>query len=177
MKILIGSKNPGKIEGAKRAFTRFFDDVEIEGISVDSGVPDQPVGKDIYGGARNRVDNLIAVAREKGIAADYFVAIESGITEDMGKWSIVNMAVIKDKSGYESWGNSAGFPVPNRLVKDIIDRSLGTVIDEIFEKNDLRSSIGGVSYLTHTAISRIDLTEMAFVMALTQFVNGDIWRD
>lgn len=177
MRVLIGSKNPGKIEGAKRAFEKLFDEVEVVGVSVQSNVPDQPVGKDIYNGARNRVDNLIEWAKNNGETADYYVAIESGITEDLGKWSIVNMAVIKDSAGRESWGNSAGFPVPDKLVKDIIDRSLGTVIDELFEKNDLRSSIGGVSYLTHNNISRIDLTEMAFIMALTQFVNGNIWRD
>ena len=177
MRVLIGSKNPGKIEGTKRAFIKYFGEAEVIGVSVESQVPDQPVGKDIYNGARNRVDNLITWAKDNGEVADYYVAIESGITEDLGRWSIVNMAVIKDGEGRESWGNSAGFPVPDRLVKDIIDRTLGTVIDEIFEKNDLRSSIGGVSYLTHSNISRIDLTEMAFVMALTQFVNGDIWRD
>ncbi len=177
MKVLIGSKNPGKIEGTKRAFEKLFGSVDIEGVSVDSNVPDQPVGKDIYNGARNRVDNLMKWAKDNGVTADYFCAIESGITNDLGKWSIVNMAVIKNADGYESWGNSAGFPVPERLVDDIINRTLGTVIDELFEKNDLRSSIGGVSYLTHSNISRIDLTEMAFVMALTQFTNGDIWRD
>ncbi|MBE5739000.1 MAG: inosine/xanthosine triphosphatase [Clostridiales bacterium] len=177
MKILIGTKNPGKIEGAKRAFEKFFDNVEVVGVSVSSDVPEQPVNKEIYMGAKNRVDNLIRYASAEELDADYFVAIESGITEELGKWSIVNMAVIKDKYGYESWGNSAGFPVPDRLVDDIISRSLGEVIDEIFEKNDLRSSIGGISYLTHGVMDRIALTEMAFVMALTQFVNGDIWRD
>ena len=29
MKVLMGTKNPGKIEGAKLAFERYFDDVEI----------------------------------------------------------------------------------------------------------------------------------------------------
>lgn len=36
MKILMGTKNPGKIEGAKQAFEKYFDNVEIEGISVSS---------------------------------------------------------------------------------------------------------------------------------------------
>lgn len=38
MKILIGTKNKGKIEGAKRAFEKYFKDVTIEGISVKSEV-------------------------------------------------------------------------------------------------------------------------------------------
>ncbi len=48
MKILIGTKNEGKIEGAKKAFERYFDNIEIEGISVSSDVGNQPVNKDIF---------------------------------------------------------------------------------------------------------------------------------
>ena len=58
MKILIGTKNKGKIEGAKRAFEKYFKDVTIEGISVESEVADQPVNDEILQGARNRVKNL-----------------------------------------------------------------------------------------------------------------------
>ena len=29
MRILIGTRNPGKIEGARRAFSHYFDDFEI----------------------------------------------------------------------------------------------------------------------------------------------------
>ena len=29
MKILIGTKNPGKLEGAKQAFEKYFDNIEI----------------------------------------------------------------------------------------------------------------------------------------------------
>ena len=36
MKVLMGTKNPGKIEGARQAFEKYFDNVEIEGISVNS---------------------------------------------------------------------------------------------------------------------------------------------
>ena len=43
MKILMGTKNPGKIEGGKKAFEAYFENVEIEGISVSSDVSDKPV--------------------------------------------------------------------------------------------------------------------------------------
>lgn len=177
MKVLIGTKNKGKIEGAKRAFSRYFDNVEVVGIPVKSGVPEQPVGKDIYLGAKNRVDNLVEYAKGEGIDADFYVAIESGITDSLGKWSIINLVAVRDKNGYDSWGNSAGFPVPDKYVESIIDKTLGTVMDEIFEKNDLRSSMGGISYLTHNIVNRINLTESAFIMALTQYINKDIWKD
>ena len=63
MKILIGTKNKGKIEGAKRAFERYFNDVKVEGISVQSEVADQPVNDEILQGARNRVKNLKKYAK------------------------------------------------------------------------------------------------------------------
>ena len=84
MKILIGTKNPGKIEGAKRAFSHYFKDIEIEGKAVDSEVGDQPFDEDILKGARNRVKNLKKYAKENNLTADYYVAVEGGITEVLG---------------------------------------------------------------------------------------------
>lgn len=57
MNILIGTKNKGKIEGAKKAFERYFEDVTIEGIGVESEVADQPINDEILQGAQNRVKN------------------------------------------------------------------------------------------------------------------------
>lgn len=167
----------GKIQGAKEAFEAFFDNVEIEGYKADSGVGDQPVNLDIYKGARNRVDNSIKYAKENGLEYDYYVAIESGIANTLGKWEIVNIAVIKDKYGYESFASSAGFPVPEKYAKKIIETDLGHVMDEIFNESDLGQGKGGIGMLTKDNINRIELTRDAFVMALTQFVNGDKWKD
>jgi inosine/xanthosine triphosphatase len=177
MEILIGSKNPGKIEGAEKAFKRFFDNVKVEGVKVPSMVANEPCNEDIYKGAKNRVIGLIDYAKENNINADYFVAVESGLTNSLGKWMITNIAVIIDKNGYESWGTSSSFPVPSKYVQKIKETELGTVMDEIFSKNDLRSTIGGISYLTHNNITRIDLNESAFIMALTQYVNDSLWKD
>lgn len=176
MKILIGTKNPGKIEGAKQAFDNYFDDFEIEGIPVDSDVSEEPVNNEIYEGARNRVNNLIKHAKENNIDCEYFLGIESGITNLLGKWVIINVAVIKDKQGYETWGMSPGFPVPDKYVDEIINTDLGKVMDNIFNEHDLRSTKGGICFLTHDVIDRIDLTRGAFIMALTQFINEN-WND
>ena len=176
MKVLIGSKNPGKIEGAKRAFSTYFEDIDVTGIPVSSDVSDEPVNNEIYEGARNRVNNLIEYAKENNIDAEYFLGIESGITNLLGKWVIINIAVIKDKNGYESFGTSPAFPVPDKYVDEIITKDLGKVMDRIFNATDLRSSKGGISFLTKNVIDRIDLTKEAFIMALTQYINSN-WND
>ena len=78
MKVLIATKNPAKIKGAQSAFDEFFKDVVIDGYSVPSGVPDQPVNLDTYNGANNRVDNLINLAKENSCMTFCLSMTENG---------------------------------------------------------------------------------------------------
>lgn len=176
MKVIVASTNLGKIEGAKIAFAEYFDEFEIEGIKVNSDVSEEPVNEEIYQGASNRVKNVRKVAEEKGKDAEFYVAIESGITNKLGEWTILNVAVIEDKTGFKSWGVSAGFPVPQKYVEEIINTDLGKVMDKIFNETELREGKGGINLLTKGKITRIDQTKQAFIMALTQFINGDTWK-
>mgnify|MGYP000612820295 CR=1 FL=1 len=114
MKVLIGTNNKGKVEGAKQAFEKFYENVEVVGISVDSGVSDEPMNDEIYQGVSNRVNNLIKYAEDNNVEADFFIGVESGITNKFGKWCIIQIAVIKDKNGYESFGTGPAFPVPDK---------------------------------------------------------------
>ena len=50
-------------------------------------------------------------------------------------------------------------------------------MDKLFNEKDLRSSTGGVGLLTKEVITRIDLNTQAFIMALTQYINKDKWKD
>ena len=177
MKVLIATKNQGKIEGARKALLNYFDNVEIEGIPVESNVSEQPVNDEIYDGAKNRVKNLKEYAQQNGKQADLYLAVESGITNSLGRWLITNIAVIEDNRDFESYGTSPSFPVPEKLVKDIIDTDLSQVMNKIFTKDDERHNKGGgIQLLTHEKISRIDLTQMAFIMALTKYINKDKWK-
>lgn len=176
MKILMGTKNPGKLEGAKQAFCKYFEDVEIEGISVESEVGNQPVNSQIMEGAKNRVKNLRKYAKENNIDADFFVASEAGITNSLGEWMDFNIAVIENKDGEQSVGSSAGFQIPDKYVDEIIETELGKVMDQIFNGISLSKGNGGISRLTHDEISRIDLTRQAFIMAMIKFINGDVWK-
>lgn len=177
MIVLIASKNRGKIEGAKRALLNYFDDVEIQGIPVESNVSEQPINDEIYIGAKNRVKNLKAYAEGNNIKADLYLSIESGINNLLGRWMISSIAIIEDNNEFESYGTSPSFPVPEKFVQDIINTDLSRMMNNIFEKDDERHNRGGaIQLLTHYKLSRIDLTEMAFVMALTKYINGDIWR-
>lgn len=176
MKILMGTKNPGKIEGAKQAFEKYFENVEVVGIPVSSNVGNQPINEEIIRGAKNRVKNLREYAIENQIKADFYISSEAGITNLLGEWIDINAAVIEDSKGYQSIGTSQGFPIPDKYINEIKETELGKVMDRIFSGKELGKGKGGISFLTKNEVSRIDLTRNAFVMALTKHINGEMWR-
>ncbi len=177
MKVLIATKNQAKIEGARRALEKYFDNVIVEGIPAASEVGEQPVNDEIYNGAKNRVKNLKKYCKENSITADLFLSIESGINNLLGRWMITNIAIIEDNEEFESYGSSPSFPVPERFVEDIINTDLNQVMDKIFEKDKERHNKGGgIQLLTKNKVTRIDLTELAFIMALTKYINREKWN-
>lgn len=176
MKILIGTKNPGKIEGAKQAFEKYFDNVEIEGVQVSSNVGDQPINEEILQGAKNRVKNLKEYAINNNIEADFYISSEGGITNLLGEWIDINAVVIEDSKGFQSIGTSQGFPIPNKYLDEIKQTELGKVMDKIFNGKELGKGKGGINFLTKDEVSRIDLVKNAFVMALVSHINGDTWK-
>ena len=176
MKILIGTKNPGKIEGARQAFEKYFVDVEIEGVPVESEVSDQPVNEEIFQGAKNRVKNLKKYAKEKNVKADFYIASEAGITNLLGEWIDINAVVVEDAEGFQSVGTSQGFQIPEKYVDEIKQTELGKVMDKIFEQHQLGKGKGGINLLTKEEVSRIQLTKDAFLMALIGHINGEVWK-
>lgn len=178
MKVVIASKNQGKIEGARLALENYYNDIEIIGVSVPSNVPDQPVDLETYEGAKNRVKNLKKYCHENNIQADMFLAIESGLTNRLGEWAITNIAVIEDKNGKTSFGASPSFPVPERFVAEVKSTDFAQVMDKVFgEDKERHNHAGGIQLLTHGVVSRIDLNRLAFTVALIKFINDDKWCD
>lgn len=113
---------------------------------------------------------------KNNIKVDYFLASETGITNMLGDWIDINIAVVEDNEGLSSVGTSQGFPIPDKYIDEIRKTELGVVMDKIFNGKELSKGKGGISFLTKNEISRIDLTRNAFIMALTKHINGDIWK-
>lgn len=172
----MGTKNPGKIEGARQAFEKYFDNIDIEGIAVESNVGAQPVNEEILQGAKNRIKNLKKYANNNNIKADFYIASEAGITNLLGEWIDINAVVIEDSKGFQSIGTSQGFPIPDKYIDEIKETELGKVMDRIFKGKELGKGKGGISFLTKDEVTRIDLTRNAFIMALTRFINEDLWK-
>lgn len=56
MRVLIATKNQGKIEGAKRALEKYFANIEIQGVPVESNVSEQPVNNEICYGFKKYIN-------------------------------------------------------------------------------------------------------------------------
>ena len=175
IKILIGSKNKAKIEGAKLAFEKYFSDFEIISENMPSNVNDQPINEEIILGARNRIKGLKDL-KMKDI--DFYISSEAGLISIGKTWININMGIIEDSSGYESIGTSQGFMIPNNKVEIIKEKSLGVVMDEMFNAHGLSKLKGGINLLTLGEVSRIKLVRDSFILALVPFIeqNQKIWK-
>ena len=175
IKILIGSNNKAKIEGAKLAFEKYFSDFEIISEDIQSGVNSQPINDEILLGARNRIKGL----KDLNIKdVDFYISSEAGLISIGDLYLNINMGVIEDINGYESIGTSQGYMIPKSKVETIKEKTLGVVLDEIFNGVNLNRNKGGIHFLTLGEMNRIELVKNSFILALVPFLeqNKNIWR-
>ncbi len=77
-KVIVASQNPVKITATKQGFEKMFpnETFEIKGVSVSSGVSDQPRNdEETFNGTLNRANNASQVEPD----ADFWVGLEGGI--------------------------------------------------------------------------------------------------
>jgi non-canonical (house-cleaning) NTP pyrophosphatase len=56
--IAVGSANPNKVRGIRKAAKRLFANAKVVGIDVDSSVSDQPFNEETIRGAVNRAKEV-----------------------------------------------------------------------------------------------------------------------
>ena len=170
MLVVVGSTSPVKVEATKRAFDAFFEDVEVKGLDVPSGVKPFPLSdEETLRGALNRVKQSSEV--EPG--ADYYVGLEGGLSQ-LGEWMVVKQLAVIVCEGEVGVGVSPGYVCPDSLYKLIVSASDAVgrrAIDEYFEESEVLSKQGPIGVLTRGRMSRTHSSMEAVVCALTRFVN------
>lgn len=172
--IVLASKNPVKMRAVKAGFSRMFPDweYEIQTISVDSGVSDQPnSNEETLKGACNRAESAMSAMP----AADYWVGVEGGV-EDLGDdmtafaWIVVRSNQVLGK------GRTGAFFLPeavSRLVRQGVE--LGEADDLVFGRSNSKQENGAIGLLTGNVVDRAQLYEQAVVLALVPFKNPDLY--
>ena len=172
-KIVVASRNPVKMEAVKEGLSVFFDeDIEITGVSVESGVPDQPMSdSETLLGATIRAEN----ARAKFPGFDYYVGVEGGV-EESGSGLMAFAWIVISNGNKTGKARTAGFYLPPQvamLVHQGIE--LGDADDMVFRKENSKQQNGAVGLLTHDVITRKSLYLPAVQMAFIPFLNKELY--
>ena len=171
VKIMVGSKNPTKVQAVREAFAHYFKDIEVQGIDVASGVAAQPFGEDIFKGAENRARPVQALANSDV----YCVGIEAGITQQHSHWFNFNCVCIlhQDKIGF---GTSSYFELPSSIIPQLQEgKELGHLFDSIAGVENIKHKGGAIGYLTKSIIDRKQLQVPAIIMALVPLLNKELY--
>lgn len=151
---------------------------DIAAVEVESGVRHTPLTRDeIMAGARNRVEALMRMAREKNEPWEYFVGLEGGF-DVIGAGAarrvfLQNWAYVADANGRSSLGQSGAVLVPEALAKRVVDDGveLSDAIDAFASGRGIRDAQGTWGILTRNMITRQDAFRVAVINAFAPFFN------
>jgi len=173
-RITVASQNPVKLKAAQAAFQQMFParSFSVDGVSVPSGVPDQPrsVGETMEG-ARNRAENARAAEPE----SDFWVGIEGGIEDSpLGMTCFARVHVL-GREGITGLGQTAVFYLP-REVAELVrgGLELGHADDKVFGRDNSKQANGAIGLLTDDLIDREAYYTHAVIMALVPFKNREL---
>jgi inosine/xanthosine triphosphatase len=174
MKVLVGSMNPVKRVSVEEAFGLFFDTPVVQCVAVPSGVPDQPIDDETLVGARNRARTL-RVAPEAG-EADFFVGIEGGVVEQVGRVFAFGGICVVDRHGREALGSSPRFELPPGVARQVLaGRELGLVMDEMTGQQNSKHKGGAIGHFTRGVMDRRALYVAGLVVTLVPFLNRSLY--
>jgi len=173
IKIVVASKNPVKLEAVREGLSAFLNDsIEIYGVSVESGVSDQPMSdSDTFLGAENRVKN----AKLQFSGYDFYIGIEGGV-EDSSSGLMAFAWIVISNGEKTGKARTASFFLPPdvaRLVHQGME--LGDADDIVFSKSNSKQQNGAVGLLTNDLITRKSLYLPAVQMAFIPFLNPELY--
>ena len=184
IKIIVASTNPVKIEATKNGFEKMFPNsqFEIEGISVKSGVSNQPMtSAETRNGARNRATN----AKKASPHANYWVGLEGGVEKDDQIFrqnedslrSVVWCAILKSGENIFGEGQPGSYALPKAICELIIEQGmeLGEADDVVFKRTNSKQSDGSVGILTHGVLNRGPYYSLAVDLALIRHINPTLY--
>ncbi len=176
MKILVGSTNPVKINATREAFERFYNNVEVIGFPVSSGVSEQPVEEEVLAGAKNRALELIDLNKKENLNAGLFVGIEGGIGKLAGRWFSFGGVCIIDEEGNEGYGTSALFELPEFIINRLLNgEELGPVMDELQNQTNTKQKHGAIGFLTNGAMDRKELYVSGIIPAMIPLIKKELF--
>lgn len=173
-RVIIASKNPVKIQAVSNGFEQMFPNQKFEfiGLSVDSGVSDQPMSnEETLRGAKNRAENASGSSQN----SDFYVGIEGGIEQVEGGMQAFAWVVVKS-SGIYGKSRTGTFLLPKPVVDLIREgKELGEADDIVFDRTNSKQKSGAVGILTGDVIDRTAYYTQAVILSLIPFRNEGLY--
>ncbi|MFJ7729481.1 DUF84 family protein [Neobacillus sp. NPDC097160] len=152
MKIIIGSKNPAKINAVKNSFV----DQEAEFVTIDipSGVNAQPFSdEETIEGAINR-----AIGALKQGNGDIGIGLEGGVHETSHGLLLCNWGALATTNMEPIIAGGARFLLPEEVAARLrAGDELGPVMDEYAKMENVRKHEGAIGIFTYGMINRVDM--------------------
>jgi len=171
---VVGSTNPVKIAAASAILTRLAPAVQVTGLAVPSGVPDQPIGDDeTQAGARQRARAALVASP----AAQLGIGLEGGVVElPGGALRSCAWAVVVDREGREGLGGSLSMPLPERVAARIrAGEELGYAMDAEARTSGTKHGKGAVGILTAGLVDRQRAYEPMLAYALAPWLAPEMF--
>lgn len=175
MIVAVGSTNPTKIEPVQKVFSHHFGSVQVRGVSVVSGVSEQPMSdEEMYRGAVARAQ----AALDKVSDAEYGVGIEGGLDQRTYGWFEKSIVAIADRQGAIGIGSSGGLILPERVIDRITrdGKNLEEAVDEIFGTVRVGEGIGMFGLFTNEVVTRSEGVRHGVAFALARFLHKDLYE-
>lgn len=173
MIVAVGTKNPAKIEGVKRAFSKYFPNVELRPVDSSSVAKAQPKGlEEMTSGATARAKFALSQT-----GSDFGVGVEAGIFTIGEVYFDNQVAAIADASGKVSLGHSAGYTLPRDAMEKLFSegRELERWAEEVSGVKEVGDKGGLIQHLTKGRMTRTDLTEQCVVTALIPWLHREVY--
>lgn len=173
MNVGVGSRNPVKISAVETALSDLAG-VRVEGVAVESGVPEQPWGRaETIDGAETRARRALNVETH-----DLGVGIEGGVADvdAVSGLSLIMWAAVTDGDRLVRGGGPT-LPLPKRIGGRLKDgEELGPILDDELGRANVAKQEGAAGVLTGNTISRESALVHAVAGALGPFVTDEYDR-
>lgn len=181
-RVHVGSTNGPKLDAVRGALSPYLRELAVSGVSVASGVPEQPVGFDeIVAGARQRARAAMA-----GGGCDLAVGLEDGLVEipAAGRHALnFGCAAVTDGRRV-ALGFSAGFAYPPGCADEAVATRapIGGLFDALWARArgeagavSAALGLGNVGRLTAGVLPRAEYARHAVVCAFVQLLHPDLY--
>ncbi len=167
MKVIIGSKNPVKIQATEEVFNNLFqEEIIVKNVGVESQVSAQPFGNETSLGAINRAKN----SKKLFPTADYFIGLEGGLLWLGEKLMLFTSCAIIGPNNKMGIGTSGMIELPKKVGMRMKEKEeLEKIMDELLGTKNIGKKEGAVGFLTKNFVTRKDFCKQSLNLAMAKF--------